>query len=231
MAWLAALGALSPPWLIGFAFAMGIGSALDEPLWQALTAEVVPRSVLPAAVTLGGVSMNLARSLGPALGGAGRGARRPGGGLWAERAHVPLGDRCARPLASSQGHHNGARRALGWRHGGGASLRAPHEGSSCRPVSLRRQRASGERSGSAAPLVRARRRSVSRPRGSGSSSGAWDSGRSSPPGSSPRSERACPPTDLLTLGALAFAGALVALYAAGALILAASGWSWPAWGG
>jgi MFS family permease len=69
MAVLAALGALGPGLLIGFAFAMGIGSALDEPLWQALTAEVVPRSTLPAAVTLGGVSMNVARSLGPALGG------------------------------------------------------------------------------------------------------------------------------------------------------------------
>ena len=62
MACLAAAGALRPLWLIGFAFAMGIGSALDEPLWQALTAEAVPRSSLTAAVTLGGVSMNLARS-------------------------------------------------------------------------------------------------------------------------------------------------------------------------
>jgi len=70
MAGLAAVGALTPPLLIGFAFAMGIGSALDEPLWQAITAEVVPRSSLPGAVTLGGVSMNLARSLGPAVGGA-----------------------------------------------------------------------------------------------------------------------------------------------------------------
>jgi MFS family permease len=69
MAVLAALGALTVPLLIGFAFAMGVGSALDEPLWQALTAEVVPRSSLTGAVTLGGVSMNLARSLGPALGG------------------------------------------------------------------------------------------------------------------------------------------------------------------
>jgi MFS family permease len=69
MACLAAAGALRPTWLIAFAFAMGIGSALDEPLWQALTAEAVPRSQLSAAVTLGGVSMNLARSLGPALGG------------------------------------------------------------------------------------------------------------------------------------------------------------------
>jgi hypothetical protein len=69
MAGLAAVGALTPSPLIGFAFAMGIGSALDEALWQALTAEAVPATALPAAVTLGGVSMNLARSLGPAVGG------------------------------------------------------------------------------------------------------------------------------------------------------------------
>ena len=69
MACLAAFGALGPTLLIAFAFAMGIGSALDEPLWQALTAEVVPRSDLAAAVALGSVSMNLARSVGPALGG------------------------------------------------------------------------------------------------------------------------------------------------------------------
>lgn len=70
MAGLAALGVLTPPLLVGLAFAMGIGSAIDEPLWQALTAETVPRKLLPNAVSLGAVSTNLARSLGPALGGA-----------------------------------------------------------------------------------------------------------------------------------------------------------------
>lgn len=70
MAGLAALGVLTPPLLVGLAFAMGIGSAIDEPLWQALTAETVSRKLLPGAVSLGAVSTNLARSLGPALGGA-----------------------------------------------------------------------------------------------------------------------------------------------------------------
>ncbi len=70
MAGLAALRVLTPPLLVGLAFAMGIGSAIDEPLWQALTAETVPRKLLPDAVSLGAVSTNLARSLGPALGGA-----------------------------------------------------------------------------------------------------------------------------------------------------------------
>jgi MFS family permease len=69
MAGLAAFGGMTPPLLIGFAFAMGIGAALDEPLWQALTAEVVSHELLPGAVTLGGVSMNVARSFGPAVGG------------------------------------------------------------------------------------------------------------------------------------------------------------------
>jgi MFS family permease len=58
------------PWrLIGLSFAMGIGAALDGPVWQALTPEVVPRKELPAAVTLGGLSFNLAKAAGPAMGG------------------------------------------------------------------------------------------------------------------------------------------------------------------
>ncbi len=69
MAALTATGAMSPLLLLALAFAMGLGSAVDEPLWQALTSESVPRRLLPAAVTLGGISVNLARALGPALGG------------------------------------------------------------------------------------------------------------------------------------------------------------------
>jgi MFS family permease len=58
------------PWrLIGLSFAMGIGAAFDGPVWQAIVPELVPRKELPAAVTLGGLSFNLARAVGPALGG------------------------------------------------------------------------------------------------------------------------------------------------------------------
>ncbi len=58
------------PWrLIGLSFVMGIGAAFDGPVWQAISAEIVPRKELPAAVTLGGLSFNLARAAGPALGG------------------------------------------------------------------------------------------------------------------------------------------------------------------
>jgi predicted MFS family arabinose efflux permease len=47
-----------------------MGAALNAPIWQAVTNELVPRSVLPAAITLNGVSNNIARAIGPAVGGA-----------------------------------------------------------------------------------------------------------------------------------------------------------------
>jgi MFS family permease len=55
--------------LIGLSFVMGVGAALDGPVWQAIVPEVVPRKELPAAVTLGGLSFNLAKAVGPAAGG------------------------------------------------------------------------------------------------------------------------------------------------------------------
>src|SRR3954470_12849570 len=58
------------PWiLLGFTFALGIATALNTPAWQATTPELVSREDLPAAAALGGVSVNLARAVGPALGG------------------------------------------------------------------------------------------------------------------------------------------------------------------
>jgi MFS family permease len=77
MAILTVTGRMSPPLLVALAFAMGLGSAVDEPIWQALTSETVPRRLLAAAVTLGGISVNLARALGPALGGLVVGAAGP----------------------------------------------------------------------------------------------------------------------------------------------------------
>jgi MFS family permease len=60
---------MTPGLLIGLTFVMGIGAAVDGPLWQAIVSEVVPRRDLPQAVTLGGLSYNLARAFAPALGG------------------------------------------------------------------------------------------------------------------------------------------------------------------
>src|SRR5205814_1991321 len=48
---------------------MGLGNALNAPAWQATTPDLVPREELAGAVALGGISVNMARAVGPALGG------------------------------------------------------------------------------------------------------------------------------------------------------------------
>ena len=62
-------GVVTPPVLLGLTFALGIGSAMTSPAWQAITPELVSSQDLPAAIALGGVAFNLARAVGPALGG------------------------------------------------------------------------------------------------------------------------------------------------------------------
>lgn len=80
----AALGALTlaglatAPILLGLTFSIGLGAAVNMPVWQAITPELVPRDDLPSAVALGGVGMNIARAIGPALGGLVVAALGPG---------------------------------------------------------------------------------------------------------------------------------------------------------
>lgn len=65
------LAGLATPWvLLAFCFLIGGGVALYGPAWQASISEQVPPEHLPAAVSLGAVSYNIARSFGPAVGGA-----------------------------------------------------------------------------------------------------------------------------------------------------------------
>ncbi|MFL9842579.1 MFS transporter [Sphingomonas sp. ST-64] len=63
-------GVLTPWLLLGFTFLIGCGVAVNGPSWQASVGEMVPRSVLPQAVAYNSMGFNIARSLGPALGGA-----------------------------------------------------------------------------------------------------------------------------------------------------------------
>ncbi len=56
--------------VLGFTFLLGMGAALNAPIWQAVATELVPRAALPSAITLNGVSNNIARAIGPAIGGA-----------------------------------------------------------------------------------------------------------------------------------------------------------------
>jgi MFS family permease len=70
---------VTTPWaLLGLTFLLGIGAAANAPAWQAIVPELVPRPKLFAAVALNGVGFNLARAVGPALGGLVVAAAGPG---------------------------------------------------------------------------------------------------------------------------------------------------------
>ncbi|WP_255183155.1 MULTISPECIES: MFS transporter [unclassified Rhodococcus (in: high G+C Gram-positive bacteria)] len=60
---------LSPWGLLACTFVLGCWSSLSAPAWQAIQPELVPREQIPAASALGGVTVNGARAIGPALAG------------------------------------------------------------------------------------------------------------------------------------------------------------------
>lgn len=62
-------GHITPNILLAFCFIIGSGMALFGPAWQSSVGEQVPPEVLPSAVALNGISYNIARSFGPAIGG------------------------------------------------------------------------------------------------------------------------------------------------------------------
>src|SRR5256884_6672315 len=66
---LAWLGLVTPEILLTFCFIVGSGMALFGPAWQSSVSEQVPSETLPSAVALNGISYNIARSFGPAIGG------------------------------------------------------------------------------------------------------------------------------------------------------------------
>jgi predicted MFS family arabinose efflux permease len=58
------------PWiLLGFTFALGLGAVMNDPAWQAITPELVPPEQHAAAVAMNSAGFNVARAVGPALGG------------------------------------------------------------------------------------------------------------------------------------------------------------------
>jgi MFS family permease len=59
------------PWLLlAFTFMVGCGVAFNAPAWQASVRDMVPAAELPGAVALNSMGFNIARSVGPAIGGA-----------------------------------------------------------------------------------------------------------------------------------------------------------------
>src|SRR5579864_8263320 len=63
------LGAVTPWILLVFTFLMGVGAVMNDPAWQAITPEVVSPARHASAVALNSAGFNVARAVGPALGG------------------------------------------------------------------------------------------------------------------------------------------------------------------
>ena len=65
-----AIAGLVTPWvLLALVFAVGTGQALTSPTWQTLQPELVSPAERVQAISLGSVNQNLARAVGPAIGG------------------------------------------------------------------------------------------------------------------------------------------------------------------
>jgi MFS family permease len=62
-------GTVTPQILLVFTFLLGVGAVMNDPAWQALTPDLVPPNQLAAAVALNSAGFNIARAIGPALGG------------------------------------------------------------------------------------------------------------------------------------------------------------------
>jgi len=64
------MGWVTPWLLLVFTFLIGCGTAINGPAWQASVGDMVPRSMLSSAVAYNSMGFNIARSVGPAIGGA-----------------------------------------------------------------------------------------------------------------------------------------------------------------
>src|SRR5581483_7267714 len=62
-------GTIGPWTLLTLTALLAIGAAMNNPAWQAIVPELVPRGELAEAISLNSAAYNLARAVGPALGG------------------------------------------------------------------------------------------------------------------------------------------------------------------
>jgi MFS family permease len=69
MAVLTALDRITPGVLLALGLLLGTGLAFNLPAWQATVPDLVPRGMVASAVALNSVAFNVARAIGPALGG------------------------------------------------------------------------------------------------------------------------------------------------------------------
>jgi len=59
----------TPHVLLGLTFAIGLGAAINQPAWLAAVQDIVPKPLVASAVSLNSIAFNMARAVGPALGG------------------------------------------------------------------------------------------------------------------------------------------------------------------
>src|SRR5436189_2530955 len=69
LAVLSLTGSMTPWILLGLAFALGTATAFNDPAWHSIIPDVLPKEQLAAGITLNGVGVNIARTVGPAAGG------------------------------------------------------------------------------------------------------------------------------------------------------------------
>ena len=62
-------GDISPGLLLALGLLLGVGVAFNLPAWQAMVPDLVPRGLVASAVALNSVAFNVARAVGPAIGG------------------------------------------------------------------------------------------------------------------------------------------------------------------
>src|SRR6266446_4323372 len=55
----ALMGQMTPARLLSLTFLLGVGTAMSNPAWQAITPELVPAAELPAAIALSGAGINI----------------------------------------------------------------------------------------------------------------------------------------------------------------------------
>src|SRR5258708_16626842 len=61
---------LTTPWvLLGFIFALGVGTAMVMPAWAAIVPDLVRPDELQSAVALNSIAINVSRAIGPAIAG------------------------------------------------------------------------------------------------------------------------------------------------------------------
>ena len=69
LAFVTAVGLMTPSLLLALTFGLGIASAVQLPAYQAIVPEIVPTRLIADAASLSSIGVNVARAIGPALAG------------------------------------------------------------------------------------------------------------------------------------------------------------------